>query len=106
MWQSSQPNVVRTRLRAGVRYEAGKLLHVIAYNECLTNVAGAPAGHTYDHNRVAGGASYQCTPWLRTEAGYLYIDRLPLANVQHVYEHNIYLNVVTDIGKLLHPVRH
>jgi hypothetical protein len=102
MWQSSQTNVLRTRMRAGLKYEAGKRLSIVAYDELLTNVAGAPEGHGYDHNRIATGAGLQLTQWLRTEAGYMYIDRLPMTNTNHVYEHNVYLNVVTDIGKLLH----
>lgn len=102
MWQSSQTNVLRTRARAGLRYEAGKRRNLIAFDELLNNVAGAPDGHGYDHNRIGAGGSFQLTPWLKTEAGYMYIDRLPMTNTNHVYEHNVYVNVVTDIGKLLH----
>jgi hypothetical protein len=106
IWQNSQTNVIRTRIRAGLKYEAGKRLSLVAYDELLNNVAGVPQNHVYDHNRIAAGAGLQMKKWLKAEAGYLYIDRLPLTHSSHVYEHNLYMNIVADIGKMVHTTHH
>ncbi len=101
VWQSSQTNVTRARARIGLRYEVNKRLSVMASDELLVNVAGVKDAHSYDHNRIAAGGQYQLLPSLRAEAGYIYIDRLPLSGSNHLFENNIYLNLTADLGKIL-----
>ncbi|GAB2770309.1 hypothetical protein GCM10027275_11190 [Rhabdobacter roseus] len=84
--------VLRLRQRLGVRYDHAAV-SVAVYNELLTNPMGVPTGHFFDHNRLGGGVQWRVERHLEVEAGYLYIHRLPLTNLEMLRERNFFLNL-------------
>jgi hypothetical protein len=88
--------ISRLRNKIGLRYEIGKKLNALVYDELLLNVSGVSSDHFFDHNRVGFIIAYKVRENLKMDWGYMYIKRFPLNNVYDLYEHNFVLNLSLD----------
>lgn len=93
MFQNGQKDIVRLRIRPGLRYDLGHRARLMAYDEVLLNINGTTWHHFFDHNRVGMSAEYSFSPHLRLEAGYLHIARLPLSGERLLRENNLVVNL-------------
>lgn len=87
------PDITRIRLRLGADYRPDRRYHLTVQEELLANVAGAPAGHLFDHNRLGLSVTRQYTSNAWMELGYFYVNRLMPKNPDLIIEHNIFLHM-------------
>lgn len=92
-------SMIRLRNRLGCMYRVKQKLKMFAYEELFLNVNGIHREHVFDHNRIAIGFEYEITKDLKTEAGSIYITRLPLQTGNLLYEASVFLNFIYSIGK-------
>lgn len=91
MFQNGQKNIVRLRIRPGLRYDLGHRTRLMVYDEILLNMNNSH--HFFDQNRMGMSAEYSFSPHLRLEAGYLHIVRLPLSSEHLLRENNLVVNL-------------
>lgn len=91
--------ILRLRNRLGLQYPLTSQLGLSVYDELFCNIAGASTAHFFDHNRVGMMLEYKIAYAIKLEAGYIYINRLPLINDVPLTEQNIMLNLVFSLSK-------
>jgi hypothetical protein len=55
------------------------------------NATGTGNAHFFDHNRVGFNLEYKVSPDLKIDIGYIYINRLPLSEMETLNENNFLL---------------
>jgi hypothetical protein len=99
-WFRERNNQIsRLRNKVGLKYEIGKNLNVLVYNELLLNVTGVSKAHFFDHNRLGMIIEYKMTRNIKADFGYMYIHRLPLHNSYVLNENNFMINISYEMKK-------
>jgi hypothetical protein len=97
-WFRERNNQIsRLRNKVGLKYEIGKNLNVLVYNELLLNVTGVSKAHFFDHNRLGALIEYKLSQKIKAELGYIYIHRLPLYHNISLAENNIAMNITYQL---------
>lgn len=86
-------DVFRVRFAPGLQIALNPSVYVYVYDELLMNLSGVTQKHLYDHNRTGAIVGYKPGKHFKLEAGYIYISRMPLTNIDMQYEDNFILHM-------------
>src|SRR5690606_23635412 len=73
---------------------------VVAQEELLFNLHGAPASHVFDHSRFSLSVQVPIGSRLHAETGYMHVNRLPLQQTELQKEHNMFLHITIDFTSI------
>lgn len=99
IFENNQPDIIRVRNRLGIRYDFSAQVRLSVYDELLFNIAGTSTNHFFDHNRIGVMMEQKISRGLKLEAGYIYVNRLPVTNDMELTEHNFILNIIFQFKK-------
>lgn len=93
-------DILRGRARLGLQYNLGGGAKVVAQEELLFNLHGAPASHVFDHSRFSLSVQVPIGSRLHAETGYMHVNRLPLQQTELQKEHNMFLHITIDFTSI------
>ncbi|MGV3761393.1 DUF2490 domain-containing protein [Parapedobacter sp.] len=89
-------DILRGRARLGLQYNLSTKTKVIAQEELLFNLHGAPTSHLFDHDRLSLSVQVPIGSRFYADMGYMHANRLPLLQTGLQKEHNIFLQLTID----------